>query len=246
MTIMQFRDTFAAELQSMTRSQHFWNWIFPSALLGVLMIFFYSGIPALHEIVNPEQNREWGLIENIQLVIVATILGVAARAGITKKPTLQKIGFGLISVFAVFVFLEEIDYGSHLVEYVTGTGKSQLAKVTGVYNLHNYAPSTAKLIKRSVYGLMLLLFVVAPFLQSWFRNGVIRYLIPNPRIAIIAILTIFFEIAARLLVRLSGMQLEELGMDIGEFSEILIYYIFLVYVWQLAFEKEWPDAGSIR
>ena len=241
---MEVWTTLTSDLKGMSRKEHFWYWIFPVVLLSVLMAFFFSGVPALVEMVNPkmvhpEMNKEWGLLENIQLVVVAVILGVSVYASIEKKPILQKVGFGLISVFALFVFLEEIDYGSHLVEYITGTGKSQLARLTGVYNLHNYAPSTAKIFKRSVYVLMLLLFIFAPFLRNSFQNRIITYLIPHPKIVIVALLTIVCEVLARVLVPLNGLQFEELGMDIGEFSEIMVYCVFLIYLWQLIFEKEW-------
>lgn len=227
------------ELTSMSRREHFWYWAFPIALLTLLMIFFFSGIPVLVEIVNPELNREWGLLENIQLVIVVIIFGVAAYAFAWKKPTLQKIGFALISIFAVFVFLEEIDYGAHLAQYLTGEKKSQLAQISGVYNIHNYGDYTAKIFKRSVYLVMLLLFIVAPFMRSKFNNRIISYLVPLPRIAIVAVITIGCEVIARGLVPLRNLKLEELTMDIGEFSEILVYYVFLIYVWQLVFQKEW-------
>lgn len=211
------------------------------------MGLFFSGVPDLVKLVNPkmvhpEMNKEWGLLENIQLVVIAVILGVSVYALIKKEPLLQKVGFGLISLFAVFVFLEEIDYGSHLTQYLTGAGESQLAKVTGVYNIHNYAPSTAKIIKRSVYVLMLVLFIIAPFLKNVFQNRILIFLVPRPKIVIVALLTVLCEVAARALVPLNNLKLEELGMDIGEFSEIMVYYVFLIYLWQLVFEKEWVAA----
>jgi hypothetical protein len=196
--------------------------------------------------VHPEMNKEWGLLENIQLVVVAVILGVSVYALIKKEPILQKVGFGLIALFTIFIFLEEIDYGSHLTHYLTGTGTSQLSKLTGVYNIHNYGPSTAKIIKRCVYVLMLFLFIIAPFLKNNFPNRIVTYLIPLPKIVLVAFLTILCEIAARSLMPLSGLRYEELGMDIGEFSEIMVYYIFLIYLWQLVFENEWVPAGTTR
>lgn len=227
------------DLRSMSRQQHFWYWIFPLALLGLLMLFFFSGVTVLVEIVNPKTTKEWGLLENIQLVIIVVMIGVSMYAIAKKKPILQKLGFGFVTVFAVFVFLEEISYGAHLTQYFTGDGKSQLAKLTGVYNIHNYGDSTAKIFKRSVYVLMLFLFIIAPFVKSNFQNRIISYLIPLPKIVIAAILTILCEITARILVLLNDLNLDDLTMDIGEFSEILVYYIFLLYLWQLIFEKEW-------
>ncbi len=60
------------------------------------MAFFFSGVPALVELVNPkmvhpEMNKEWGLLENIQLVVVAVILGFSVYALVKKEPILQKV-----------------------------------------------------------------------------------------------------------------------------------------------------------
>lgn len=233
------------ELNRMSPKQHFWYWIFPVTLLAVLMLFFFSGIPALVELINPkmvdpESNKEWGLLENIQLAIIAIIIVLSTYAIAKKKPILQRFGFGLITAFAIFVFLEETDYGMHMTEYFTGVGQSQLEKIAGIENFHNtYDSLPAKFFKRSVYLAMSLLFIIAPFLNHNFENRTISYLIPLRRIAIVAIVTILCEIIARMLVPLNNLQFEDLNMDIGEFSEILVYYVFLLYLWQLIFEKEW-------
>jgi hypothetical protein len=236
------------ELNGMSWKEHFWYWIFPISLLALLMFFFFSGIPALVEMVNPkmvnpEFNKEWGLLENIQLTIIAVILGLSVYASTRKKPVLQKWGFGLIGVFAIFVFLEETDYGMHISQYFTGVGQSQLEKIVGVPNIHNrYGSLPAKIMKRSVYVMMLLLFVIAPFYKGNFQNRIISYLIPLPKIIIVAIVTVFCELIARLLVPLTNLRFEDLNMDIGEFSEIMVYYVFLLYLWQLVFEKKWEAA----
>ena len=208
------------------------------------MSFFFSGIPSLVEIANPKMNREWGLVEHTQLGFIAIIIAISAYASFTKKPSIQKWGFGLVSAFAVFVFLEEIDYGAHIAEYLTGVSQSQLEEITGVYNIHHYGPNTAKIFKRSVYGLMLIIFIIAPILKGKFQNSVISYLIAEPKIIIIAVLTILCEMIARLLVPLNNLKLEDLTLNIGEFSEIMIYYIFLMYLIQLIFEKEWPATAK--
>ena len=238
MIITTIYDIMTKEIKGMSDGQHFWYWIFPAALLSLLMALFFSGIPIFVKIINPPLNREWGMLENIQLVIVAVMIGVSFYAMWTKGPKLQKLGFGLIFVFAVFVFLEEIDYGAHFREYFSGERRSQLSILTGVYNIHNRGQYTAAIIKRSVYFLMLIIFIIAPYLKHAIKNDLISYLIPYPKIVLTAVLTVLVELTARLLVPLNNLRLENLTMDIGEFSEIMVYYVFLLYVIQLAFEKE--------
>ena len=219
------------ELNGMSPKQHFWYWLFPVTLLTFWRFLLFSGIPGLVELVNPkmvdpESNKEWGLLENIQLVIIAIIIGLSIYAMAKKKPILQRFGFGM-----------------HITEYFTGVGQSQLEKIAGIENIHNtYGSLPAKIFKRVVYLLMLLLFMIAPFMKHDFENKIISYLIPLPRIIIVAMVTILCEIIARVLVPLNNLKFEDLKMDIGEFSEILVYYVFLIYLWQLIFEKEWTTA----
>ncbi|MGI9542337.1 MAG: hypothetical protein ACR2MX_03705 [Cyclobacteriaceae bacterium] len=234
------------DISHMSVKEHFWYWVFPISLLGLLMFFFFSKIPLLVELVNPKMNREWGLLENIQLVIIAVMIGLSIYALRRKKHVLQKWGFGLIAVFAVFILLEEIDYAAHFREYLTGSKESYLDELVGTKNIHNYAPNTAKIFKRSVYVLMLIIFIVAPLFKTTSKSNIISYLIPEPKIVITAVLTILVEIIARLLVPLTDLKLVDLTMDIGEFSEIMVYYLFLIYLIQLVFNKQWPLNASLN
>ena len=68
---------------------------------------------------------------------------------------------------------------------------------------------------------------------------IVSYLIPQPRIFVVAVLTICCDLIARLLAVLNDIDLTELTLDIGEFSEIMVYYVFLLYLWQLIFHKQW-------
>jgi len=85
---------------------------------------------------------------------------------------------------------------------------------------------------------MLLIFVIAPFLKSKIENPYIQYLIPKPRIVIVALLAIVADLVPRLIVTLGILEDGGLGVNIGEFSEIMVYYIFLIYLIQLIFENQ--------
>ena len=240
----------AHDLKSMSARQHLWYWAVPILVIALLMAFFFSGVPGLVKLVNPKMidlsaNKEWGLLENVQLLVIVGILWVTAYATMSVSPTLLRLGYGLLTLFAIVIFLEEIDYGYHFTEYFTGEGKSQLSEIVGIYNLHNINDNFGAIwFKRFVYLVMLMLFIIMPFWK--FRNApaLIAYLSPLPKIVIPAGITIVTEIVARALVPMRHMNLDSIQMDIGEFSEVMIYYTFLLYLCQLVYDKKWPTAKN--
>jgi hypothetical protein len=52
-----------------------------------------------------------------------------------------------------------------------------------------------------------------------------------------AIITIFSYLVPRLLVDLNILKDGGFGVNIGEFSEIMIYYIFFLYLYEIIFRK---------
>jgi hypothetical protein len=144
----------------------------------------------------------------------------------------------VIAFFTAFVFLEEIDYGAHFNELIYGTNTSYLGEITGYYNIHNEG-NNARLFKRSVYLLMALIFITLPLfyyvdkLPDW-----LQYFIPHPKIIILALLTILVDITPRLLTWSGMVEDGGLGVNIGEFSEVMVYYIFLIYLHQLVIKQQ--------
>jgi hypothetical protein len=53
-----------------------------------------------------------------------------------------------------------------------------------------------------------------------------------------AIITIFSYAVPRLLVDFNILEDGGFGVNIGEFSEIMVYYIFFLYLYEVIFEKE--------
>lgn len=229
----------------MSAKQHAFYWIIPTVLLGILMVFYFSGVPTLVEIVSPEENWEWGLLENLQLLIILGIFVVSVYACLSKKAPFLKFGFCFTAFFALFVFMEEIDYGAHFAQLMGQEVDNPLREYIGGTNIHNQG-NNAKIFKRSVYLLMALIFVIAPFLKSKIQNPYILYLIPKPRIVIVAVLTIVSDLVPRLIVELGILKDGGLGVNIGEFSEIMVYYIFLIYLLQLLSKNQFRSAQHLE
>lgn len=233
-----------SDIRNMSRKEHLYYWIVPMIVLGICMVFYFSGIPALAHIICPPGNWEWGFIENLQLLIILAIFVLSARAFTTKKEKLLKWGFGLIALFAIFILLEEMDYGEHWAQLIMGVDKVFAEEFIPIDNLHNRG-NNAKIFKRSIYGVMLAIFVIAPFIKSRFKNKYVRYLIPRPRIVLVAALAIITDLVPRIIVLSKWREDGGFGVNIGEFSEVVVYHIFLIYMIQLIYVNKFPAAAPV-
>jgi hypothetical protein len=208
----------------------------PVVVLTVLIAMYFSGIKWAQEVICPSVDWELGLVENLQLLLLLMIFGVSLIAVFRKELKLEKVAFLLLALFALFVFLEEIDYGNHFLKYFEGKEDTIFSDLTGHANIHNEG-NNAKLFKRSIYPLMGILFILAPLIKERINNRFLAYLIPDRYIMATAIITIFSYLVPRLLVDLNILKDGGFGVNIGEFSEIMIYYIFFLYLYEIIFRK---------
>jgi len=206
-------------------------------------MMYFSGIRWARELVCPSVNWELGIVENLQLVLLLMMFIVSVMAVKKKKTRIEKMAFILLAFFTLFVFLEEIDYGKHFLAYFKGHTDTFFRDLTGRSNIHNLG-NNARLFKRSIYLLMLALFIIAPLVAHRIKNPVIRYLIPAKWFIITSVITVFSYVIPRLLVDLNVFEDGGFGVNIGEFSEIMVYYIFFLYMYELVFGKDYSTYQS--
>jgi len=223
----------------MNRMDHLLLWGAPFAGLLVSLMLYFSGDPTLAGLVAPALNWEWGIIENLQALLVLLMCGLAVKGAIRANDGLIRAGFLFLIIFSVFVFVEEIDYGAHYRHFFTGQKESYLDSLTGTYNLHNQG-NNAKLFKRPVYGLICLIFLVSPYIGRLNSRNPLRRLVesnryfpiivPLPRMALLVGVLIFADLVPRAVV-FSGLREDGgFGVNIGEFSELIMYYLFYRYL----------------
>ncbi len=212
-------------------------WIIPLLVLVPLMIMYFSNVKWAQELVCPSVNWELGIVENLQILLLIMMLIISVIAVFRKKNTIEKVLFSFLSVFALFVLLEEIDYGAHFLRYFKGRSDTFFVDMTGKANVHNLG-NNARIFKRSIYPLMLLLFIITPIYVHKFKNPVFKYLIPNKWFVVTAVITILSYAVPRLLVDFNILEDGGFGVNIGEFSEIMVYYIFFLYLFEIIFEKD--------
>ena len=202
----------------------------PFSICGGLILLFFSGNPILQDFVAPHFNRELGALENLENVVLIAMVVLAARAAFRKPSRVDKTAFVIIAVLALFVFLEEIDYGLTYWEFLSGTLPEHQAQVR---NIHNIGKNTIR-IKQVVDLGFFILFALAPLAAIRMRNPYLRYIAPSPwAIGNLVIMVALSKLAVHL--NHSGFNLSGvLHSNISEFRELLMYYLSLVYLVDVA------------
>lgn len=214
--------------------------VIPFVTSITLIAFYFSGIELLQNLVSPRMrgispttSREFGILENIQNLILLSMLAILIYAFPKKKTVLEKVGIALLIPFTIFVILEEVDYGLHYYEYLNDVRWADSAEVR---NWHNQGDRTDK-TKQVVDLSMVVLFGILPFALARNRRPLVRFFTPD-RYSVLTLI-------AGLLVRTTAHWLKDNGYgnpgtihsNLSEFRETITYYIFLLYIFQLALRR---------
>lgn len=226
--------------------------LIPVGVAGTLIAMYFSGNETLQQIIsprmpkmNPSSGREFGLLENLQNLILLAMIVMAAMGFRRKTQRIEKAGMAFVFLFSCFIFLEEIDYGLHFYEYAKNV---PWYESTRARNLHNVGDRT-NITKRVVDLGMLVAFGILPFALAKTRNPLVRFLLPTRE----SLLTLL----AMLLVRTLAHQLKDHGFgtegtidnNLSEFRELVTYYLFMLYLFQITFRRslfpneETPEPG---
>jgi hypothetical protein len=227
-----------------TKGSRFYYWTLPIIVMVPQIIMYFSGVRWMVEIVCPSINREFGTIENLQLVTILFMAVVSFYGVLRKTATIEKIGFALLTIFSLLVLGEEMDWGAHFVEYYTGEKSTFFSKFVGETNIHNQE-GNAKWFKRPVYPIMILLFMIFPFFREKLKHPFLQYITPKKLIIGTAFITLFSDLIPRFTVMFGIRPDAGLGVNIGEFSEVMVYYTFALYLYEIVFEKTF-DWSSLR
>lgn len=221
----------------------------PLALNGIMAAMYFSGNDCLQSIIaphsfndmRPDSGREFGLLENVQHLLILIMIGTCVWAAWRKPLPFEKAGFTLVALFAAFIFLEEIDYGLHYYEYIHGIEWYESADVR---NLHNQGDVT-DIMKRTVDVSLVLLFLIVAWACGRSRFALVRYLAPDKWFT----LTLLCMVAMRFVVHELGEREREIAGPLGqvgaisrgnlsEFREFFIYYTFMVYLMTVVFLRD--------
>ncbi len=230
----------------------FWRdaWVFVLLPLGVsagLIFGYFSGVEWLQNLVAPGWNREFGLLESLQHLLLLGCVVLAALLARGERRGIWRIGFALVALGSLFVFLEELDYGLHYYEALAGVPEAERASVRGLHNLRTSGGSEiATLIKRASDAAMILLFVLLPFIGPRLRLGSLGALIPRRPFALLMIVALCISNFAHYLDDAGWPHNSSLGSAMGEFRELLVYYVAFLYLAGLRRPGRSQGSGAAR
>ena len=217
----------------------------PLAVSLVLIGMYFSGIESLQRIItphmpnlHPNSAREFGLLENLQNILLIAMCAMAFLGIRRQTWRLGKAAMAGLGLFSVFILLEEIDYGLHFYEWIMNVPPGEHVEER---NLHNFGKRTNR-IKQLVDICMVLIFVISPFALAKTRKPLVRYLTPDRFSAL--------TIICMLIVRTLAHQLNDRGFGVGggivknisEFRELITYYLFTLYVFEIAIRRAPPGS----
>lgn len=217
--------------------RHFVYWMLPTLVVSTFVAFYFSGNQYLELLIAP-YNREYGLMENTQHLLILCI-GVSAILGYRRAThAVERWGFAGIAVLSFLVFGEEISWGYHYVHSLTGI------RMFPVESVHNIGDNTDR-IKLAVDTGLVLMFVFLPLYSLRSRSAWVNYLAPAPLSIMTVICAVLVSKGAHYLNDVLRLNPDGyIRSNISEFRETFIYYLALLYVYELALRRQWPT-GSV-
>jgi hypothetical protein len=200
------------------------------------MLLYYFNLFGLEEVIAPRINREFGVIENIQLLLLVLIFLFALKGVRAREEKIERYGFVAIALITLFVFLEEIDYGLHYYDYFMGN--DEMTKVVvfdkEVRNIHNNGPMQ-NIFKLVAYGVIIIFFVIFPLIPQSIKTKfpLLNFLSPSKYIVITAVCLLLLNQLALYFYHRYNSFTKALSGNVSEFEEIMIYYIILLYMGEL-------------
>ena len=202
--------------------------VIPLALGLLFVALYFSGVTALQELVSPAEDREFGLIENVQNLILLSGALLCWRAMRREANSAWRMLWGLGVVACVVFFMEEIDWGDHYWSALTGAQRP-----AGEYfNLHNQGDINRWLKKTVDIGFVLLFFFL-PLAKERVRAP-LRPLLPKLHSALTLLGGVITSNLAHGLEDAGWENNGSLYNNISEFREIFTYWVVVLYLWELS------------
>lgn len=209
----------------------------PLALVLPMVFMYFSGVELLQNIISPEfeglygnSNRELGLLESAQNIVLLVIIVLLVRGLLLHKTWWLRAGIFVALCGAVFIFLEETDYGLHYKEFFTGVTADEAAERR---NWHNVGDRTNRM-KQLVDAGTVLWFVIAPFALARSAHWFARVFVPDKYAAL--------TLVAAFITRSLAHGLQDAGFEgsgtmssnLSEFRELVTYYLGAAYLFDVS------------
>ena len=214
-------------------TRHLIYWVIPLLAVLAMELVYFSELD-IRDWIAPYPQREFGILENLQNLLIIGIIAVAVAAIKHKELFAEKAAFAFITLFGVLVFLEEVDYGLHWYEWWKDIPPPEQVETR---NLHNRG-SLNRFIKLGVESLMVIWFAIMPLLSSRIKHPVIKYLLPS-QLSVLTLLSAWAVTRLAFYLYDAGMPSNiALKGNYAEFTEVFTYYLFLVYLYEIVFRRK--------
>ncbi|MEE8469361.1 MAG: hypothetical protein V3T22_12950 [Planctomycetota bacterium] len=213
--------------------------VLPAVVGAALLAMFFSGVGWLQSLVVPVVNREYGLLENLQNLLLLALIVVGWRAARRTQRGLDRAGWRALAVFALFVLLEEIDFGLHYYESLAGVPGAERATLR---NFHNQE-GVLRWMKLGVDSTLALFFVALPWAGRRIQHPTVRWSMPSRWLTATLSLSLLVSRVAHYGTDHGWPTNGTIESNVSEFRELFTYYIFLLYLFDLGLRRP-PRPGK--
>ena len=220
--------------------KHIIYWIAPAITLILYILIYFLDWGGLSFVMAPEYNREFGLVENTQVLIIVGMIVVCLK-GVRLPDKLPRYFFRLGVFASIFILLEEVDYGLHIYDWYVGKTPAMVSAEYAnmkLRNIHNSFDMTEMFKRLSFLFLAIICLLAArPKGKLKFLNK-LQSLVPvafrpSPLLAITVILVPLISQFAFFIKDNFEIKSRVMSSNISEFEETLIYYSILLYLYQV-------------
>ena len=200
--------------------------VVPIALTLPLVLAYASGDSVLMNLVASQRlGREFGLLEGAQALLLLACLATLVAGMLRARDRAARIILAGIAASTLFLLLEELDYGVTYYRWLAG------AQRPDGWSLHRSLHTTG-LFKSVMDVLVFVGFIVVPLALRRPRAAWLRFLRPSDwYVATVCTMFCLSKLAHHLI---DPMDMRHaLRGNVGEFRELVLYYLFLSYAWDL-------------
>jgi hypothetical protein len=219
---------------------HFLYWGLPLVLSFILMVCYFQGPRWLQELAASSYNREFGLVEHTQNAVLLCIIYMAFRLLKLPHSKWLKLSYLLIFFTTVFVFLEEIDYGYHYINFINDAGARERSINHNIHNL----PDVNNQLRLFFYILITVFIIILPYFSSFKLPSLLAHFVADIRLQLTVLAFLVISQMAGVFNDLSHNTNMALHGNISEFEELALYYLFLVYEYDL-YWKEYKNFARV-
>ncbi len=221
----------------MNIKQHIVYWGIPTVVVSSLIAMYFSGNDTLMWNMAPEVNRELGLLESLQHLLLLVMAIVFARAAWRSQISLERALFTVVSLGMVFVLLEELNYFTHYWWAINGWYFATMPGVN-VYSKGDVSDN----FKDAGDIFLVTFFVLFPLVAARINNAWVKYLHPSRMFILAIIIAVLTSRMAHFLDENYAPQNNYFTDSMGEYRELFVYWIWLTYSWVLTHYRQWPLA----